>query len=110
MRRLVGPHTTSPDHSDAHTFRPSSFTQTNQTQFLNSDDLSGVLQGIHNICGLESSLLGGVATADGEVTPTTSLDVPKATDTTSGAASLTSRADVAIAIAVISSAFAAIML
>ncbi|KAH9894033.1 WD40 repeat-like protein [Cubamyces lactineus] len=69
------------------------FTQTNQTQFLNSDDLPGVLQGIHNICGIESSLLGGVATADGEVTPTTSLDVPKATGTTSGAASLTSRAD-----------------
>ncbi|OSD00035.1 WD40 repeat-like protein [Trametes coccinea BRFM310] len=64
------------------------FIQTNQTQFLNSSNLPGVVDGIRKICALESSLLGGVATADGEVTPTTSLVVPIATGTTSGAALL----------------------
>ncbi|KAI8990388.1 WD40 repeat-like protein [Trametes punicea] len=59
------------------------FTQTNQTQFLNSSDLPSVLTGIRNICAIESTLLGGVATADGEVTPTTSLNVPQATAPTS---------------------------
>ncbi|KAI0830276.1 hypothetical protein BC628DRAFT_1500822 [Trametes gibbosa] len=65
------------------------FTQTNQTQFLNSDDLPKVVEGLRNVCALESSLLGGVATADGEVTPTSSIIVPTATDTLNGAASLT---------------------
>ncbi|CDO68759.1 hypothetical protein BN946_scf184989.g25 [Trametes cinnabarina] len=64
--------------------RMHSFIQTNQTQFLNSSNLPGVVDGIRKICALESSLLGGVATADGEVTPTTSLNVPKATGTANG--------------------------
>ncbi|KAI0369305.1 hypothetical protein BV20DRAFT_373956 [Pilatotrama ljubarskyi] len=84
------------------------FIQTNQTQFLNSSDLPGVLKGIHNICALESTLLGGVATADGEVTPTTSLNVPKATDTTNSASPL-SGSWLAVASAAILSALAVLL-
>ncbi|RPD63369.1 hypothetical protein L226DRAFT_559309 [Lentinus tigrinus ALCF2SS1-7] len=60
------------------------FIQTNQTQFLNSSDLPAVVDGMRKICALESTLLGGVATADGEVTPTSSLAA--ATPTSSNAA------------------------
>ncbi|KAI0698203.1 hypothetical protein C8T65DRAFT_661056 [Cerioporus squamosus] len=60
------------------------FIQTNQTQYLNSSDLPAVVDGMRKICALESTLLGGVATADGEVTPTSSI--PVATPTSSNAA------------------------
>jgi len=54
------------------------FEQTNQTSFLNasSSDLPGIITGIRNICALESTLLGGAASADGEVTPTSSAAAP----------------------------------
>ncbi|OCH92523.1 hypothetical protein OBBRIDRAFT_751131 [Obba rivulosa] len=56
------------------------FEQTNQTAFLNtsSSDLPGIITGIRNICALESTLLGGAASADGEVTPTGSATAPTA--------------------------------
>ena len=63
-----------------------SFIQTNQTSFLDSQDLPAVVDGMRKICALESTLLGGVATADGEVTPTSSIAVPTATQ--NGATSL----------------------
>jgi hypothetical protein len=53
-----------------------SFTQTNQTQFLdptNAQDLPAIIEGMRKVCALESSLLGGAATADGEATPTSSV-------------------------------------
>ncbi|KAI0673132.1 WD40 repeat-like protein [Trametes maxima] len=53
------------------------FTQTNQTQFLNSDNLPSVVEGLRNVCALESTLLGGAATADGEFTPTSSGSVAR---------------------------------
>ncbi|OBZ74715.1 hypothetical protein A0H81_05540 [Grifola frondosa] len=46
------------------------FQQTNQTAFLDAPDIPAVLSGIRQICALESTLLGGAATADGEATPT----------------------------------------
>jgi cell division cycle 20, cofactor of APC complex len=61
-----------------------SFTQTNQTQYLDPDggtSLPSIVEGMRNVCALASTLLGGVATADGEVTPTTSPTVPGPTAT-----------------------------
>ncbi|TFK92175.1 hypothetical protein K466DRAFT_513991 [Polyporus arcularius HHB13444] len=66
------------------------FIQTNQTQFLNSQDLPAVVDGMRKICALESTLLGGVATADGEVTPTSSLPVPTPTSASNAAVPLAS--------------------
>ncbi|EMD34911.1 hypothetical protein CERSUDRAFT_139649 [Gelatoporia subvermispora B] len=56
------------------------FEKTNQTSFLNSSEanLPGIITGIRNICALESTLLGGAASADGEVTPTSSAAAPTA--------------------------------
>ena len=71
MRRLVRAALFLRDYSL--TWENDSFIQTNQTQFLNSSDLPAVVDGMRKICALESTLLGGVATADGEVTPTSSL-------------------------------------
>ena len=65
----------------------SSFEQTNQTSFLDApqNDLPSVLSGIQSICAIASTLLGGVATADGEVTPTSSIAVPSPTASTNAA-------------------------
>lgn len=62
----------------------SSFEQTNQTSFLDApqSDLPSVLSGIQSICAIASTLLGGVATADGEVTPTSSMAIPSPTAST----------------------------
>ncbi|KAM5532511.1 hypothetical protein V8D89_013798 [Ganoderma adspersum] len=80
------------------------FIQTNQTSFLDSDakNLPSVLDGMHKICALASTLLGGVATADGEVTPTSSLAVATATSTTNGAFSVQSSWSVAVVAVVLS--------
>ncbi|KAJ3526860.1 hypothetical protein NM688_g8208 [Phlebia brevispora] len=63
------------------------FEQTNQTAYLNTSqaNLPSVLSGMQSICAIASTLLGGVATADGEVTPTSSLAVPSPTASTSAA-------------------------
>ena len=56
-----------------------SFQKTNQTQFLNSDNLPAVLSGIRSICGIASTVLGNVSETDGEATPSSSAVVPAAT-------------------------------
>jgi len=55
------------------------FVATNQSDILNTPDLPSVVDGMRKVCALSSSLLGGVATADGEVTPTTSIAPPAPT-------------------------------
>ncbi|KAF5375388.1 hypothetical protein D9615_007944 [Tricholomella constricta] len=47
------------------------FIKTNQEQVLdyNTEDLPGILDGMRRICALQSSLLGNVSEANGEVTP-----------------------------------------
>ncbi|KAJ4491030.1 hypothetical protein C8R41DRAFT_766314 [Lentinula lateritia] len=47
------------------------FEQTNQTDVLGSADLPSVLQGMRNICALESTLLGSAAATDGELPSST---------------------------------------
>ncbi|KAI0633000.1 hypothetical protein C8Q77DRAFT_1120975 [Trametes polyzona] len=78
------------------------FTQTNQTQFLNNADVPKVVEGIRDVCALESTLLGGVATADGEVTPTSSVNVPQPTETPNGAVSFGSAQPATILVGVVS--------
>jgi len=63
------------------------FEQTNQTALLNTTNVPAVVDGMRKICALESTLLGGVATADGEVTPTSSINVPSATASSRGTTS-----------------------
>ncbi|KAI0772437.1 hypothetical protein BD413DRAFT_436962, partial [Trametes elegans] len=75
------------------------FTQTNQTQFLNSENLPSVVEGIRNVCALESTLLGGAATADGEFTPSATSTVPQATNPANAAIPL-SRSWAAMGLAV----------
>ncbi|KAF8900612.1 hypothetical protein CPB85DRAFT_1228340, partial [Mucidula mucida] len=48
------------------------FQATNQTDVLSTNDLPSVVAGMRQICALESTLLGGVASANGEITTTTS--------------------------------------
>ena len=85
-----------------------SFTQTNQTQFLNSENLSSVVEGIRNVCALESTLLGGAATADGEFTPSATSNVPQATNPANAAIPL-SRSWAAVGLAVVFSVFASVL-
>ncbi|KAJ3828705.1 hypothetical protein F5880DRAFT_1472041, partial [Lentinula raphanica] len=61
------------------------FEQTNQTDVLGATDLPSVLQGMRNICALESTLLGSAAATDGELPSSTGLAsaTPAATNTTS---------------------------
>ncbi|KAJ3904690.1 hypothetical protein F5879DRAFT_801187 [Lentinula edodes] len=47
------------------------FEQTNQTDVLGAPDLPSVLQGMRNICALESTLLGSAAATDGELPSST---------------------------------------
>lgn len=110
MRGLVRLSTSRLHSSRPHHFVSNSFIQTNQTSFLDSDakNLPSVLDGMHKICALASTLLGGVATADGEVTPTSSLAVATATSTTNGASPLASEWSVAV-IAIVSSMVAALL-
>ncbi|TFK48201.1 hypothetical protein OE88DRAFT_556213 [Heliocybe sulcata] len=55
------------------------FTQTNQTDVLNTPDLPSVVSGMRNVCALASTLLGNVSGVDGETTPTSSSAAPTAT-------------------------------
>jgi len=59
------------------------FQQTNQTQVLNATNLPSVLDGMHQICALSSSLLGGVATGNSQVVGETPITVPSATNAAS---------------------------
>ncbi|KAE9401881.1 hypothetical protein BT96DRAFT_817352 [Gymnopus androsaceus JB14] len=59
------------------------FEQTNQTDVLAAPDLDSVVQGMRNICALESTLLGGAASADGEVSSTSSAAIATSTASTS---------------------------
>jgi len=61
------------------------FIQTNQTDVLQSPNLPSVVSGLRTVCALASTLLGGVASADGQVPPTTtaaSIAAATATDGT----------------------------
>ena len=46
-----------------------SFTQTNQTDVLNTDNIPAVVNGIREVCGLGSSIFGSAAIHNGQVTP-----------------------------------------
>ncbi|KAI0339134.1 hypothetical protein BDW22DRAFT_1336833 [Trametopsis cervina] len=61
------------------------FIQTNQTAFLDADtqELPSVLQGLHSVCAVASTLIGNVSETDGEATPTHS---PAVTPTSSSGA------------------------
>ncbi|KAF9031078.1 hypothetical protein BDZ89DRAFT_1037645 [Hymenopellis radicata] len=54
------------------------FQATNQTDVLSTNDLPSVVAGMKQICALESTLLGNVASANGEI-PTTTSAAPAAT-------------------------------
>ena len=60
---------------------PLSFQRTGQEDVLTTDtqNLPAVLSGIQKVCAVASTLLGGAVTANGEVTPTTSVAVPTST-------------------------------
>jgi len=57
------------------------FEKTNQTNFLNSQDLPAVVSGIRSICAIASTLVGNVSGADNETTPTAGVaPTPTAAD------------------------------
>jgi len=68
------------------------FLQTNQSDVLDHKDLPDLIEGIRRICAIESVLLGGAATADGQVTPS-GVAAPKPT-ITSGAPDMGARVGV----------------
>ncbi|KAG7087749.1 hypothetical protein E1B28_013690 [Marasmius oreades] len=55
------------------------FIRTNQTDVLQAPSLPDVLQGMQKICALSSSLLGGVASANGEIPSSTTSSAPTPT-------------------------------
>ncbi|KAJ4480895.1 hypothetical protein J3R30DRAFT_3287711, partial [Lentinula aciculospora] len=59
------------------------FEQTNQTDVLGAPDLPSVLQGMRNICALESTLLGSAAATDGELPSSTGASAAPTTTATS---------------------------
>ncbi|KAJ3733161.1 hypothetical protein DFJ43DRAFT_239994 [Lentinula guzmanii] len=59
------------------------FEQTNQTDVLGAPDLPSVLQGMRNICALESTLLGSAAATDGELPSSTGTSATPAATATS---------------------------
>ena len=59
-----------------------SFTKTNQSDVLDTPDLPALVDDIRHICGLESALLGGAASANGELPSTTSSPTPTPTGAT----------------------------
>ncbi|KAJ3997487.1 hypothetical protein F5050DRAFT_1416914 [Lentinula boryana] len=59
------------------------FEQTNQTDVLGAPDLPSVLQGMRNICALESTLLGSAAATDGELPSSTGTSTTSAATATS---------------------------
>ncbi|KAF5366734.1 hypothetical protein D9758_006564 [Tetrapyrgos nigripes] len=62
------------------------FVQTNQTQVLNAPDLNSVVSGMRQVCALASTLLGGVASTDGELPSTTASPTPTPTSTNAASA------------------------
>ncbi|EEB89947.1 hypothetical protein MPER_11906, partial [Moniliophthora perniciosa FA553] len=58
------------------------FVRTNQTEVWEAPSLPEVVQGMRKICALESTLLGGVASANGEV-PSVAAAAPIPTPTNS---------------------------
>ncbi|KAF9262009.1 hypothetical protein L218DRAFT_929940 [Marasmius fiardii PR-910] len=56
------------------------FERTNQTDVLNAPSLPNVLSGMRQICALSSSLLGGVASANGEIPSGTTTSAPTPTE------------------------------
>ncbi|KAJ8483490.1 hypothetical protein ONZ45_g14589 [Pleurotus djamor] len=52
------------------------FIRTNQTDVLDTPDLPGILEGIRQICGMSSTILGNVSGANGELTPTSATPEP----------------------------------
>ncbi|TDL26800.1 hypothetical protein BD410DRAFT_715072 [Rickenella mellea] len=52
------------------------FGRTNQTGWLETDNLPAVVQGIRNVCAIASTLIGQAASADGEVPTTTAAPAP----------------------------------
>jgi len=59
------------------------FIQTNQTDVLQSDNLPSVVSGMRQVCAFASALFGGVASADGEVPPSTTVASATAASATS---------------------------
>ena len=64
-----------------------SFEQTNQTDWLSTPDLPGIVNGMRQVCAIASALLGNVSVVDGQVTPTTAAPTPTAS-TSNGATQL----------------------
>ncbi|KAK7447061.1 hypothetical protein VKT23_014272 [Stygiomarasmius scandens] len=62
------------------------FVRTNQTQVLDAPDLNSVVDGMRKICAIESTLLGGVASANGEL-PSTAALAPTPTPTSNSGSS-----------------------
>ncbi|ESK93286.1 hypothetical protein Moror_14549 [Moniliophthora roreri MCA 2997] len=58
------------------------FVRTNQTEVLEAPSLPDVVQGMRKICALQSTLLGGVASANGEI-PSVTTAAPVPTETNS---------------------------
>ncbi|KAK0189431.1 hypothetical protein F5146DRAFT_982000 [Armillaria mellea] len=62
------------------------FQETNQTDVLPGNNLPSIISGMRNICALESTLLGNVSKADGEVTVSASSTSSASTSTSSSGA------------------------
>jgi len=75
-----------PAHSFRALFYTYSFVRTNQTQVLDAPDLNSVVDGMRKICAIESTLLGGVASANGEL-PSTAVLTPTPTPTSNSGSS-----------------------
>ncbi|KAI0072305.1 hypothetical protein K474DRAFT_1605370 [Panus rudis PR-1116 ss-1] len=58
------------------------FIKTNQSDVLNTPDLPGIVNGMRQICAIESTLLGNVSVTDGEVTPSSSSPIATPTAST----------------------------
>jgi len=64
------------------------FIQTNQTGVLQSDNLPSVISGMRQVCAFASTLFGGVASADGQVSSTSGTpSAASASATSTGASS-----------------------
>lgn len=66
------------------TYRNFSFVKTGQDDVIDSNNLPAILEGMRNICGLESTLLGNVSGANGYFNSTTTTSLPTPTASASG--------------------------
>ncbi|KAF9458696.1 hypothetical protein BDZ94DRAFT_1200700 [Collybia nuda] len=55
------------------------FIRTNQSEVLNTPDLPAVVDGMRNICAIQSTLLGNVSESNGDVTPAAPMPTSRAT-------------------------------